>query len=235
MSSTVQEMFTEFPTVASAQLSDIVLAVQGYVSPSNLGLSVQETLGQIYNLFQSNIILYNSGNPNGILAGTTFQLCWDTLDGILWVCTASGTSSTAVWTKSVTLTAGPGISINQSGSTITISSSSATANFNVVTGTNQSMLSNNTYQANNSSLVTLTLPVSSSLGDIIRVTGFGSGGWSIVQNSGQQIIVGDLLTTLGSSGHISSTNQYDGIELVCVTANTIWQNIVGPQGNLTIV
>lgn len=93
-----EEMFTSLPTVSSAQMSDIICAVQGYISPSNLGLSVQENLQQIYNLFQSNIILFNAGNPNGVVAGTTYQFCWDTVDSELFICTTSGTSTTAVWT-----------------------------------------------------------------------------------------------------------------------------------------
>lgn len=76
------EQFTMLPTTTSAQMTDIICAVQGYVSPSNLGLSVQETLQQVFTLFNNNIILANSGNPNGSLAGTTYQLCWDTVNFI---------------------------------------------------------------------------------------------------------------------------------------------------------
>lgn len=93
-----EEMFTSLPGVSSAMMTDIICAVQGYTSPSNLGLSVQETLQQVYNLFQANIILFNAGNPNGVVAGTTFQFCWDTTNKILYICTTSGTASTAVWT-----------------------------------------------------------------------------------------------------------------------------------------
>lgn len=93
-----EEMFTSLPTVGSAMMSDIICAVQGYSSPSNLGLSVQETMQQVYNLFQANIILFNSGNPNGVVVGTTFQFCWDTLNSSLYICTTSGSASTAVWT-----------------------------------------------------------------------------------------------------------------------------------------
>lgn len=94
-----EEMFTSLPTVTTAQLTDIICAVQGYISPSNIGLSVQETLQQVYSLFQSNIILFNSGNPNGFVAGTTYQFCWDTLNSVLYICTISGSSSTAAWTS----------------------------------------------------------------------------------------------------------------------------------------
>lgn len=96
-----EQMFTSLPTVSTANMSDIICAVQGYVSSSNPGLSVQETLQQVYNLFQSNLILFNAGNPNGAVAGTTYQLCWDTTDKILYVCTTSGTSSTAVWSPAI--------------------------------------------------------------------------------------------------------------------------------------
>jgi hypothetical protein len=95
----IEEMFTSLPTVTNSTLDDIICAVQGFTGPTNLGLSTQQTLQQIYNLFQSNIILFNAGNPNGVVAGTTFTLLWDTVDLILWVCTTTGTSSTSVWTR----------------------------------------------------------------------------------------------------------------------------------------
>src|SRR5690242_1893061 len=94
-----EQMFTSLPTVSTANMSDIICAVQGFVNPSNPGLSVQETLQQVYNLFQSNIILFNAGNPNGAVAGSTYQFCWDTTNSILYICTATGTSSTATWTR----------------------------------------------------------------------------------------------------------------------------------------
>lgn len=95
----IEEMFTSLPTVSNSMMSDIICAVQGYSSPSSLGLSTQQTLQQVYTLFQSNVILFNSGNPNGVVAGTTFQFLWDTAESILWICTTSGTTSTAVWTR----------------------------------------------------------------------------------------------------------------------------------------
>lgn len=231
----IEEMFTSLPTVSSSTLSDIICAVQGYTSPSNLGLSTQQTLQQVYNLFQSNVILYNAGNPNGAVAGNTFQLCWDTTNHILYVCTTSGTSSTAVWTKSITLTAGAGISISQAGNTITVSSTSVSASFVVVSGTTQAMTSNNTYQPNNAGLVTLTLPTTSAAGDRLNIVGFGAGGWTIAQGAGQQIIIGNTLSTSGAGGSVASSNRYDAVSLCCVTANTVWQANVAPQGILTIV
>lgn len=211
----IEEMFTSLPTVASAQMSDVICAVQGYVSPSNLGLSVQETLQQVYNLFQSNVVLFFAGNPNGNVAGMTFQFCWDTTDMALYICTTSGTTSTAVWTA--------------------VSSNISAFFWNNVTGTSASMIVNNGYVANNAGVVTLTLPTTAAFGAPISIVGQGSGGWTIAQNAGQQIIVGSASTTAGVGGSLSSTNRYDSINLICTAANLTWTARGAPQGILTIV
>lgn len=54
MTATTQLMITSLPVVSSAALSDILMTVQGYVSPSVLGTSKQENLQQIFTLFQVN-------------------------------------------------------------------------------------------------------------------------------------------------------------------------------------
>ena len=231
----VEERFTELPAASTANLTDIICAVQGYTSPSNLGLSTQQTLQQIYNLFANNVIQYYAGNPNGNVAGNVYGLLWDTVDNILWVCTTTGTTVTAVWKKSITLTAGSGVSISQAGSNITISSNSITSNFVVVSTTSASMVSNTTYQPNNVGLVTLTLPPTSSAGDRIAVCGYGSGKWIIAQNAGQNIQIGNVSSTVGVGGSVAAKNQYDSITLICSLANTSWQALVAPQGTLTVV
>ncbi len=230
----IQQRFTELPTVSNSVLTDRICAVQGYVSDTEFGISTQQTLSQVFNLFKSNMVLYNSGNPNGEVAGATYQLCWDTVNNILWICTTSGTDETAVWTKSIELTAGTGISISQSGDDITINASNVYTNFVTIVGTTQQIAVETTYQPNNAALVTLTLPVTAILGQIIRISGFGAGGWTIAQNSGQKIIVGNVETTVGVSGAVSSTHRYDAIELICTVANTTWQTICAPVGILDI-
>ncbi|MEI8043904.1 MAG: hypothetical protein WCL11_21015 [Verrucomicrobiota bacterium] len=60
--------------------------------------------------------------------------------------------------------------------------------WNNVTGTSQAAAVNNGYLANNAFLVTVTLPTSPALGDIIAVTGAGAGGWKIAQTSGQSVL-----------------------------------------------
>ena len=208
-----EQMFTSLPTVSNADMSDIICAVQGYVSPSQLGLSVQETLGQVFSLFKSNMVLFNAGNPNGSVAGETYQLLWDTVDLILWVCTTSGTASTAVWTECI----------------------NPQSNWINVTSSPQNLVANLNYLSNNgASLITYTLPLTAAFGTVIQISGFSSGGWTLAQNAGQSINFGSLTTTTGAGGSLSSSNKNDYVRLLCVTANTTW-NVISSIGNLTIV
>ena len=142
----------------------------------------------------------------------------------------NGTNYTAA-----TLTAGPGVSIANGAGSITISGTGSGIGWTEVTGTTQAMAPDNGYVANNAGLVTLTLPVTASFGTVINVVGKGAGGWQINQNAGQNIQVGSSSSTVGAGGSVASTNQYDSIELLCTTADTVWTVLGGPQGNLTIV
>lgn len=229
----INQKATQLPTTTAAKMSDIFVAVQNYVSSSSPGVSTQETLQQVYNLFQANFVLQYVGNPNGNVAGVLYQLCWDSTNKILYVCNTAGSITTAVWNKAVQLTAGAGITISQSGANITISAVAQLFQFNTITTTSATMVVNQGFIANNASLVTLTLPAVSAVGNTIRVMGQGAGGWRIIYGGGQQIIVGNISSTIGT-GNVSSTQQRDGIELVCVSANTIWQTCVSPQGVLSI-
>ena len=104
-----------------------------------------------------------------------------------------------------------------------------------VTGTSQTMVANNGYTANNAALVTLTLPTTAAYGTIIRVSGVGAGGWKIAQSTASQSIkYGAVTTTTGLTGYLQSTNQYDGIGLLCVVADTTWV-VLNSIGNITYV
>jgi hypothetical protein len=103
-----------------------------------------------------------------------------------------------------------------------------------VVGTSQAMAVNNGYIASNAGLVTLTLPGTAALGQIIRVAGKGSGGWQIAQNGGQTIHFGAANTTTGAGGSLASTNRYDSIELLCITADTDFV-VLSSIGNITVV
>ncbi len=106
-------------------------------------------------------------------------------------------------------------------------------NWNTITGTSASLAKNNGYINTNIALTTYTLPALANVGDTYIIKGYGSGGWQIAQNSSQQIILGNRLSTIGITGYIASTNQYDDITLTCIVANTIFKS-GPPEGIITV-
>ena len=133
-----------------------------------------------------------------------------------------------------TLTAGVGISITNSAGGITISGSGSSGWVDQTTGT-VTMSSNTGYTSDNgASLVTFTLPTTSAIGDFVEINGKGSGLYTIAQATGQQIHFGNIASTSGAGGSVSSVLQFDCIRLRCVTANTIWA-VVSSVGNFTVV
>lgn len=101
-----------------------------------------------------------------------------------------------------------------------------------VTGTSQSAAVNNGYIANNAGLVTVTLPATFAVGDIVHVVGKGAGLWKLAANTGDTINYGSQATS--ASGSITATNQYDAIQVIGITANSTWACTGVSQGNLTI-
>jgi Repeat of unknown function (DUF5907) len=100
-----------------------------------------------------------------------------------------------------------------------------------ITGTTQALAVDNSYGANNAGLVTATLPTTAGIGTVIKMTGIGAGGWRIAQNASQIIHFGNVDTTTGVTGRISSTHRRDSVDLICVVANLEW-NLVSSQGNI---
>jgi hypothetical protein len=178
------------------------------------------TLGQI-TLANSAVLVSNS---SGVPAWSGTMT-----NGQVIIGSTSGTPSAA------TITAGAGIAISNGSNSITISTSGAGFSWNDITGTSATMVSENGYVADNSGLVTLTLPSTAAFGDTIAVQGKGSGGWKIAQPSGVTIHFGNSDTTTGASGSLASTNRYDSLFLVCITANTDWAVLSGVQGIITVV
>ena len=116
---------------------------------------------------------------------------------------------------------------------LTASSGGGGLTWNEVTGTSQALAVDNGYICNNASLVTCTLPSTAAVGDVIRVVGSGSGGWRIAQNAGQTIHFGSNSTTTGTGGRLDSVNQYDGVEIICITANTDFI-VISSQGTIQV-
>lgn len=341
----VNKVFTDFPSVVTPTTSDIIWAVQA-------GADVQETLGQVISLALSNHNLSYAGNPNGNLAGAIYQTCYDTTNAKYYICTTTGSASTAVWTliganivglnqggtaKALTasnggliysdadsmevlagtatanqiamsgssaapswstatypatttinrilyssaantigqiasansaqlvtnatgvpamtasltdgqivigdtagtpvpgtITSGAGITVTNAAGSITIAATGGGLTINNVTGTSSVMVGNSLNIANNAGLVTLTLPATAAVGDIVEIKGSGAGRWIIAQNAGDIIHVGSVASTAGVGGSVASTNRYDCVTLCCVVLNDEWV-CSGLQGTLTVV
>lgn len=84
---------------------------------------------------------------------------------------------------------------------------------------------------NDISRVVFDLPTTCSVGDYFRIAGFGLAGWEINAPPGISIIYGDQETSSG--GSLLSINPHDCIEIVCVAANSKFEEL-SSQGNITV-
>lgn len=133
-----------------------------------------------------------------------------------------------------TITAGTNITVTPTAGVITIAATGGGTGltWNTVTTTTQTAAINNGYITNNAALVTVTLPTTAAVGSIVYVAGQGAGGWKIAQSSGQTVNFGNVVTTSGATGFLSSTNQFDVVQLLCITANTQF-TVLSSVGNIT--
>lgn len=143
--------------------------------------------------------------------------------------------STGLAPVAAQLTAGAGIDIINAAGSITVKYvAGAPDAWTEVVGTSQAMVENNGYTANNAGLVTLSLPATSAVGDWVEVCGKGAGGWSISQGIGQQIIFGNVLSTSGVGGSLSSTLQYDCVKLRALENDGSRWQVISSVGNLSV-
>lgn len=97
----------------------------------------------------------------------------------------------------------------------------------VVSGTTQQAQPNTGYLLTNNALVTVTLPIAPNLGDVVRVSGVGAGGWKIAQNTNQFVSSGNPVGNIGvtwtprdsTRNWKSVASSYDGTKLVAVVSN----------------
>lgn len=140
--------------------------------------------------------------------------------------------TTASDPSAATLSAGTNISITSSSGSITIAGSGFGAFvWNDVSGTSQSAAVNNGYIISNAGQTTVTIPATAAEGSVFAVQGKGAAGWILQMNTGQTLHFGNQATS--SAGSLTSTNQWDAVYIVCVTANTVF-SVVSAIGNLTV-
>ena len=207
----------------------------------------------------ANSITISSSASGTVNNGTANQLAYYATTGTAVSGLTSANSATLVtngsgvpaWTSSMTngqvligstggapvpalITGTAGITVTPGAGSITISGGGGGYTWTEVTGTTQTMAANSGYITNNPALVTLTLPTTAALGTTLSIAGKGAGGWKIAQNAGQEIFFGSSATTIGATGYLASTQQFDSIELLCITADTQWTVITGPLGAITV-
>jgi hypothetical protein len=105
--------------------------------------------------------------------------------------TSSWTDGSGKVTTSVNVgigTASPAATLDVNGTIKAISfSGNGVLPWQVVSGTTQQAAPNTGYLLTSASPTTVTLPASPSVGDVVRVSSIGAGGWTIAQNAGQSI------------------------------------------------
>lgn len=100
-----------------------------------------------------------------------------------------------------------------------------------VNGTNAQASSNLGFiVTNNTTAVTITLPANPSVGDTFKVAGAGAAGWILAQNAGQQILAGNLATSIGQNWVQRAANGFgnwtcaassaDGTHLIAATSSS---------------
>ncbi len=174
-------------------------------------------------------LFYNSLTGTRAQTGGTLKL-WtppvDLTDGQLVI------GSTGVDPVSANLVSGSGISITNGPGSITISSTGGGLSWSA-TGASGALVNNTGIVCTSGGALSFSLPVSSSVGDVLSIALDGATSWTVTQGAGQQIRFGSSQTTL-TTGSLASTAQGDTITLVCSVANLRW-NIISSIGNITIV
>ena len=134
-------------------------------------------------------------------------------NGELWIGNTGNLPSVSA------LTAGTGISITNGAGSITIATSLTLANVLPDSATFVPLVAGTIYISTNvvSGATTFVLPTSPVVGDIFKIVGYGSAGWTLTQNALQTIIVGNHQSMVGTGGSVSSMLATDSIDLYCVT------------------
>ena len=247
----VQGNITSVGTIGSGTWQGNTIAV-GYGGTGATSVGANGTLAQ------SNGSIYTFTTATYPSTTTANQLLYssatNTVGGLTSANSATlvtNASGVPAWTSSMTngqvligstggtpvpalITGSGGITVTPGAGSITISGGGGGYSWTEVTGTSQTMAANSGYITNNPALVTLTLPTTAALGTTLSIAGKGAGGWKIAQNAGQEIFFGSSATTIGATGYLASTQQFDSIELLCITADTQWTVITGPQGAITV-
>jgi hypothetical protein len=140
---------------------------------------------------------------------------------------SSGATPTAA-----TLTQGSGVTITNGAGTITIAATAVSMAWTTVSGTTQAAAVNNGYITNNAGAVTVTLPTTFAIGDVVIIKGLGAGGWVLAAGAATIIRIGSSVTS--SAGSLTSANRYDTVKVTGLEANATWSVDYAFSAGLTV-
>ncbi len=230
--STAVGAFSMFGAIAGASNNTAI----GYSSLYNLaGAGTNNTClglnsGTALTTTESNNILIGStgviadNNVTRIGTNGTHNSCYITgIDGVNVGSVAKVLTMASDKLGTATITAGTNISVTPTANTITIAATGAGAFVWSVITANQTAAVNNGYFCNKGSTLTLALPATSAVGDVIEVANINTAlGVQFTQAANQQIFFSTTNTTLGATGTLTSSAIGDTLKLVCRTANLVW-------------
>lgn len=141
-----------------------------------------------------------------------------------------------VATGNINVVGGVGIqtSGNAATNTLTITSISGTVTWQTISASQAMAVDNGYICIAPGGALSLSLPTVSAIGSILEINLNGATSFTITQAASQQIILGNLSTTAGIGGTLSSSQQGDSIRMVCSKANLVW-NVLSSMGNLILV
>lgn len=190
------------------------------------------------NISAAGLVKYDgAGTFSGVTVTQHATLVGAASNGITSVLQGAGQlliGTTASDPSAASLSAGTGVSISSVSGAITINAVGGGITWSTVTVDAGATVNTGTV-ANKAGLLTMTLPATSAVGDVVAITGINTAlGWKIAQNAGNTIHFGTSTTTPGAGGSLASTAIYDTVYLVCVTTNALW-TVVSSIGNITVV
>ena len=190
----------------------------------------------------TNVTLTLGGTPStALLQATSLTLGWTGLlsgtrggtgvnNGSSTITIGGNVTYSGAFTFTGTVTANTSVTFPTSG-TLATTAQLTVLTWNDVSGTTQAAAVNNGYIISNAGQTTVTIPATAAEGSIFAVQGKGAAGWILQMNTGQICHFGNQATS--SAGSLTSTNLWDAVEIICVTANTTFA-VRSSIGNLTV-